>query len=67
MAAEIVERTPENRLERAQVDKAAVALLKHLKVSNSKNDLLGGDVVFLYLQIHLKKLPGRSSNKPVQM
>ncbi len=67
MSEIITERTLENRLDRSQVDKAAVALLQHLKVSNTKNDLLGGDIVFLYLQIQLKKLPGRSLPKPVQM
>ena len=57
----------DNRLDRSQVDKAATALLQHIRVSNKKNDLLGGDAVYIYLQFHLKKIPSRQSNKPVQM
>lgn len=67
MADESTPREFENRLDRAQVDKASRALLQHLRASNQRKDLIGGDVVFIYLQVHLKKIPARPSNKPVQM
>ena len=55
----------------SQVRLAVTALLKHLAASaaaSGRKDLLGDDARQpIHLSVHLKKLPGRASNKPVRM
>ena len=63
---------PENRLSAAQVTTAVEALLKHLQAQKAsaggrKRLLADDDAVSIYMTLHLKKIPGRASNKPLRM